>query len=136
MRYRSSAQAGYLLLVAGPGARRRALGAHGQRGAPNIILLLEDIDATFVGRESQRRRRGGCTFSGLLNALDGVKTKEGRVLFITTNHPERLDPALTRPGRCDVSVFLDQASDSQMERAYLRFYDGAAAAAEGGQIAA
>jgi len=102
----------------------------------NSILLLEDIDATFVGRESQRRRRGGCTFSGLLNALDGVKTKEGRVLFITTNHPERLDPALTRPGRCDVSVFLDQASDSQMERAYLRFYDGAAAAAEGGQIAA
>jgi len=77
----------------------------------NSILLLEDIDATFVGRELVANHRR-CTFSGLLNALDGVKTKEGRVLFITTNHPERLDPALTRPGRCDVSVYLDQASDS------------------------
>ena len=41
------------------------------------------------------------TLSGLLNALDGVSSREGRVLFLTTNHPERLDPALVRPGRVD-----------------------------------
>ena len=38
----------------------------------------------------------GVTFSGLLNALDGVAATEGRVTFMTTNHLNRLDPALIR----------------------------------------
>ena len=38
------------------------------------------------------------TFSGLLNAIDGVTSTEGRILFMTTNHVDRLDPALIRPG--------------------------------------
>jgi chaperone BCS1 len=29
---------------------------------------------------------------------------QGRMFFMTTNHLERLDPALVRPGRCDVKV--------------------------------
>ena len=41
------------------------------------------------------------TFSGLLNAIDGATSTEGRVIFMTTNYPERLDPALIRPGRVD-----------------------------------
>lgn len=41
------------------------------------------------------------TFSGLLNALDGVTASEGRVLFMTTNHLNKLDPALIRPGIYD-----------------------------------
>ncbi len=37
------------------------------------------------------------TFSGLLNALDGVGAQQdGRLLFMTTNFIEVLDPALTR----------------------------------------
>lgn len=38
------------------------------------------------------------TLSGLLNALDGVASSEGRLTFFTTNHPERIDPAMSRPG--------------------------------------
>ena len=41
------------------------------------------------------------TFSGLLNAIDGVTSTEGRIVFMTTNYPERLDAALIRPGRVD-----------------------------------
>lgn len=69
------------------------------------IILLEDIDAVFVQRDSVQKRRGASvSFSGLLNALDGVRSQEGRILFMTTNHPEKLDPALLRPGRADVHV--------------------------------
>lgn len=46
----------------------------------------------------------GLTLSGLLNILDGVASQEGRVLIMTTNHPEKLDKALTRPGRVDMTV--------------------------------
>lgn len=54
------------------------------------------------------------TFSGLLNALDGVRSQDGRILFMTTNHKEKLDAALLRPGRADVHVKLNYASGVQM----------------------
>lgn len=45
--------------------------------------------------------------AGLLNVLDGVVDTPGRLLVMTTNHPEVLDPALIRPGRIDRCMLLD-----------------------------
>ncbi|GAB5359569.1 hypothetical protein AAMO2058_000554700 [Amorphochlora amoebiformis] len=94
------------------------------REAPlNSIILLEDVDAVFVERTSvQKDNNGRVTFSGLLNAIDGVASQEGRMLFMTTNHIEKLDPALVRPGRCDVRVELKKASSMQMREIFLRFF--------------
>jgi len=91
--------------------------------APNhSIILLEDVDSLFVQRESvNQEREQRVSFSGLLNALDGVRSQEGRIIFMTTNHRERLDPALLRPGRADYHAFLDNASYDQMKRLFLRF---------------
>ncbi|KAK8045228.1 mitochondrial chaperone BCS1 [Apiospora rasikravindrae] len=47
---------------------------------------------------------GRLSLSGLLNILDGVASQEGRVLIMTTNHLEKLDRALIRPGRVDMIV--------------------------------
>jgi SpoVK/Ycf46/Vps4 family AAA+-type ATPase len=41
---------------------------------------------------------------------------------MTTNHKERLDPALLRPGRADVHVRLDLASEKQIRELFLRFF--------------
>ena len=38
--------------------------------------------------------------------LDGVVDTPGRILIMTTNHPEMLDPALIRPGRIDKKIML------------------------------
>ena len=97
------------------------------RDAPtNAIVLLEDVDAVFVDRTVQNEnRQSGVTFSGLLNALDGVASQEGRLFFMTTNHIEKLDPALIRPGRCDVKVEVRRASRSQAHRLFSRFFEGA-----------
>ena len=88
------------------------------------IILLEDIDGIFVSRESVNQSDEGrrVSFSGLLNALDGVRSQEGRILFMTTNHREKLDPALMRPGRADFHAYLGNASYSQMVGLFLRFY--------------
>merc|ERR1719364_102903 len=102
------------------------------RDAPaNAIVLLEDVDAVFVDRTAQAAaagRGGGVTFSGLLNALDGVASQEGRLFFMTTNHIEKLDPALIRPGRCDLKVEVRRASRSQAKRLYARFFVDASTA--------
>jgi mitochondrial chaperone BCS1 len=91
------------------------------------LVLLEDIDAAFTNRRTQKESDGyrgaNVTFSGLLNALDGVASAEERLVFLTTNHISRLDPALVRPGRVDMSVHLGYASRYQIERLWDRFYD-------------
>mgnify|MGYP003866327329 CR=1 FL=1 len=46
------------------------------------------------------------SLAGLLNALDGIVDTPGRIVIMTTNHPEMLDPALVRPGRIDKNLEL------------------------------
>lgn len=65
------------------------------------------------------------TFSGLLNALDGVASSEERIIFMTTNHFSQLDPALIRPGRVDLQEFLDDAVGEQAKRLFVKFYSPA-----------
>lgn len=89
------------------------------------ILLLEDVDAAFLGRQGAPEADGyqsSVTFSGLLNALDGVASGESRIIFMTTNHVERLDPALIRPGRVDMIEELGDAESDQVEELLWRFY--------------
>lgn len=92
------------------------------------IILLEDVDAAFTSREDDERTKTAydglsrLTLSGLLNALDGVASAEGRIVVMTTNYRERLDPALIRPGRVDVKVLINYASEYQLEAMFARFY--------------
>lgn len=84
----------------------------------DAIVLIEDVDVAFAARDKEQR---GVTFSGLLNALDGAITPEGQVIVMTTNHPERLDPALIRPGRVDVRVEFLNSDAEMVERMSARF---------------
>ena len=52
----------------------------------------------------------------------------GVSVFLTTNHFDRLDKALIRPGRVDVAVELGNASSAMLRTMFLRFYPDAAAA--------
>ncbi|KAF9901130.1 hypothetical protein EC991_006470 [Linnemannia zychae] len=88
------------------------------------IMLLEDIDAAFAKRDkTQEGFQSMVTFSGLLNALDGVASSEGRIIFMTTNHIEVLDPALIRPGRVDLREYVGDATPSQIRKMFKRFYE-------------
>jgi len=51
-------------------------------------------------------KRDKLNLSGLLNVLDGVVDTPERIVIMTTNHPEILDPALIRPGRIDQKLLL------------------------------
>ncbi len=90
---------------------------------PNTLVLLEDVDCLGIARV----KRGGnmeekISFSGFLNAIDGVAASEGRILLMTTNHIEKLDPALIRPGRADVKMEIGPPCPEQKRRLFQRFY--------------
>ncbi|KAM3694343.1 hypothetical protein ACJW30_07G049800 [Castanea mollissima] len=71
------------------------------------ILVIEDIDCGAV-LDDKRREFDSFTLSGLLNIIDGLWSSCGdeRIIVFTTNHKDRLDPALLRPGRMDVHVHM------------------------------
>ncbi|KAF7552592.1 hypothetical protein G7Z17_g4201 [Cylindrodendrum hubeiense] len=94
---------------------------------PRCVVLLEDIDAVWVDRSSSDSGSEGnhvqnCTLSGLLNVLDGVGSQEGRIVIMTTNHPEQLDSALIRPGRVDMKVYLGNISQKSAEEMFIRMF--------------
>jgi len=82
---------------------------------PKTVLLLEDIDCLFEKRVSIEPT---FTFSNLLNLLDGVLFKHGLIVFITTNHPEKLDPALLRQGRTDMIIQFTYPTRSEIEKMF------------------
>ncbi|GMF81391.1 unnamed protein product [Aspergillus oryzae] len=92
------------------------------------LVLLEDIDTNEVtGRrsdESKKKRKGNnkISLSALLNTIDGVAAQEGRVLVMTTNHQENLDPALIRPGRVDYQIEFKLANRNLMMQMFQNLF--------------
>lgn len=120
-----------MLNIGSPDMNENSLMQSFQNTPNNTIILIEDIDSIFVKRDlTNDSKQSKISFSGLLNALDGVRTKENLILFMTTNFVDKLDPALLRPGRADFHMELKNASISQIQNLYLKFYPGQEEAAK------
>ncbi|KAJ8540971.1 hypothetical protein K7X08_001787 [Anisodus acutangulus] len=86
--------------------------------ANRSILVIEDIDCN-VGLQNRENENDTTeddkiTLSGLLNFIDGLWSSCGdeRIIVFTTNHKDRLDPALLRPGRMDVHIEMSHCTFS------------------------
>lgn len=93
---------------------------------PRTILLIEDVDALFESDDndrSSRSSRNQVNFSTFLNGIDGVATPEGRITIMTTNHIEKLDSALIRPGRIDRKFEFFHATIDQKRQMCQAFFE-------------
>ena len=111
------------------------------------IVLLEDVDSAGITKKREEdstssssssndndndnndftnpdddQRSAGLSLSALLNVIDGVAASEGRILVMTTNHAEKLDPALLRPGRVDMTVTFGYTSKADIEELFSAIY--------------
>lgn len=106
------------------------------------VVVIEDIDSARISHQREVTEQAAVqgpekpgeavTLSGLLNAIDGLASRENRVLVITSNRADVLDTALLRPGRIDrrehigliearearamCRAFLGEAGDAYFER--------------------
>ncbi len=85
------------------------------------ILVMEDIDVLFA-EDRKSEQPNFLTFSGLLNALDGMLSVDGIVTVMTTNHVERLDPALIRAGRVDRKFEFKPPNTAQVADMFQTYY--------------
>lgn len=113
------------------------------------IVLLEDVDTAGIThsrgnpdaskdekplaedpKSSEKKDKAasdedkptGITLSGLLNVIDGVAASEGRIVVMTTNHADKLDAALLRPGRVDMSIAFGFTSRADIEELFTSIY--------------
>ncbi|KAG1705442.1 hypothetical protein DVH05_004372 [Phytophthora capsici] len=108
---------------------------------PSVMDLEDDDDDGFLSAllQSQMefegfgpKMKGGFVSSsnstdklnlaGVLNVLDGVIDCPGRIVIMTTNHPEMLDPALVRPGRISKKLHLGYMSTLEMEKMFSYYF--------------
>lgn len=88
-----------------------------------VFIIIEDIDCIFEPRKINDNHRNNITMQGILNALDGFNNKEGGIIIMTTNYPDKLDSALTRSGRIDINIELTNIDRYQAENMYNSFFD-------------
>ena len=62
------------------------------------------------------------TLDDILNLWDGIRETPGRILIISSNHYDKLDPALIRPGRIDITHELSNASHNTISDIYFHLF--------------
>eukprot|EP00923_Selenidium_pygospionis_P048480 GHVN01083407.1.p1 GENE.GHVN01083407.1~~GHVN01083407.1.p1 ORF type:complete len:535 (+),score=60.51 GHVN01083407.1:160-1605(+) len=75
----------------------------------------------FLGSGFSKKTENHMSF--LLNLLDGVIESPGRIVVMTTNHVNKLDPALIRPGRVDIKIHFSKVSRAVLKEILSHFYE-------------
>ena len=97
----------------------------------NTIVLAEDFDsARQLHNRSEETEKQGImlsdlapgTLKGMLNALEGIQALDNVIVMFTTNHLEKIDPALIRPGRIDHIRQLPQPGIEAIKTHFLTLY--------------
>ncbi|KAL8873940.1 MAG: hypothetical protein Q9174_000659 [Haloplaca sp. 1 TL-2023] len=75
------------------------------RVASPSVIFFDEIDA--VGARQDLSPQGGVhVLTTILNEMDGIEARQGVFVLAATNRPDILDPALLRPGRLDLAVYV------------------------------
>lgn len=86
------------------------------------MVVLEDIDTITPSRsETVAKTKDGLSLDSVLNFLDGMSTPHGTIMVMTTNNKNHLDPAMTRPGRMDVSAPIEYFTPEMVVEFCQRF---------------
>ncbi|MBO1905318.1 AAA family ATPase [Microvirga sp. 3-52] len=106
-------------------AMRRAF-EEAKADAP-CILFVDELDSfgdreRLSGHNEQYSRE---VINGFLECLDGAEAREGVVVVGATNLPDRIDPAIRRPGRLDRHVVIP-LPDPEARKGILRHHLGGA----------
>ena len=94
----------------------------------DAFVCIEDID-TESGTNARSEKAGATKeltlvdLSDILNSIDGLIVNHGRILIATTNHINKLDPALIRPGRFDIKIEIGYMTTNSLVEMLNAFYD-------------
>ena len=95
----------------------------GEMKIGEILQAVCDINETgTTSLSSSLTKEQPITLDDILNLWDGIRETPGRILIISSNHYDKLDPALIRPGRIDITHELSNASHKTISEIYTHLF--------------
>jgi hypothetical protein len=85
-----------------------------------VSIVSDDKKSTS---KSSFKKEDKLTLSFILNLIDGLDENYGRILIITSNFYDKIDPALIRPGRIDLKIEMKKASIQTIKDMYYHYYN-------------
>jgi len=82
---------------------------------PSLASLMNSSSVTYANNDK-------ITLSFILNVIDGIRETPGRIMIITSNHYDKIDKALVRPGRIDMTLEMKNASIQVIEQVIRHYY--------------
>ena len=114
-------------------------------GFDKKIILFEDLDCAgdiFIDRSKKQKKQkemkineknqinpvekieeDPITLDDILNLWDGLYETPGRIIIISSNHYNTLDPALIRPGRIDITLEMKKVTKETIKEMYFHFFN-------------
>jgi len=89
----------------------------------NVVSIVSDDKKSTSSSKSSFQKEEKLTLSFILNLIDGLDENYGRILIITSNFYDKIDPALIRPGRIDLKIEMKKASIQTIKDMYHHYYD-------------
>jgi GTPase SAR1 family protein len=84
---------------------------------PQEVIITKNEDGSDVTTVNRK-----LSLSDILNAFDGIIELNETIMVFTTNHPEKLDPALIRPGRITLSLLMENMAAEDMRSMIKKYY--------------
>jgi ATP-dependent 26S proteasome regulatory subunit len=85
----------------------------------------EDVKKSSKSNVMNPNEKNTITLGDFLELLDGIVEIPGRMIIMTSNHPEILDPALIRPGRVDIVIEFKKLSKENVADMYKLWFGSA-----------
>ena len=89
----------------------------------NILKSDKEYDSNSEDNLIRNKDDESITLDDILNLWDGIRETPGRILIISSNHYEKLDPALIRPGRIDLTLELSFVSKKIISQIYNHLFN-------------
>lgn len=91
------------------------------------IILVEDIDYGFFSEDVVKNENNNNGKIGgmatILNSIDGIEAADNIIYIFTTNHIEKLNPALIRPGRIDLKLEIGYLNIEAFKQFLKSYYN-------------
>jgi chaperone BCS1 len=89
----------------------------------DVLQSICELNETGSTKSLSKTSEEAITLDDILNLWDGIRETPGRILIISSNHYNKLDPALIRPGRIDITHELSNASHNTLAEMYLNLFE-------------
>ena len=89
----------------------------------DVLQSICELNESGTTKLMSKINEEAITLDDILNLWDGIRETPGRILIISSNHYDKLDPALVRPGRIDITHELNNVSHNTLAEMYLNLFE-------------